>query len=84
MTGAAEPSALVALESFAATVDESERFPAALLGSADLEQAGVPRGPLWGSLLLEAEESRLDLLFTDREGALAWLAGRAAALDSEL
>ena len=51
--------------------------PAALLTSADLEAAGVPRGPRWGELLTEAENRTLEGLLATREEALAWLRAEA-------
>lgn len=51
--------------------------PRALITSQDLEAAGVPRGPLWGQLLLEAETMQLDRALTSRDDALGWLAQRA-------
>lgn len=58
----------------------SDLNPELLLRSADLEAAKVPRGPLWGELLLEGETRQLDGEFLDRESALAWLTTRASEL----
>ena len=54
--------------------------PEPLLSPTDLEQAEIPRGPLWGRLLDEVERLQLDGLLAGRGEALAWLGRRARAL----
>jgi tRNA nucleotidyltransferase/poly(A) polymerase len=51
--------------------------PAPLLAAQDLSAAGVPRGPLWGELLREAETRQLEGELATPEEARAWLARRA-------
>lgn len=72
--GEVEPRALDELEAFAAALAPEELRPAPLLASADLAAAGVPRGPRWGELLLEAEERQLEGELRTRAEALSWLA----------
>ena len=67
---------LEALESFAAGLPADERFPAPLLGAADLEARGVPRSARWGALLSELETQQLEGRLRTREQALAWLAAQ--------
>jgi len=67
---------------FAATRGPAELFPEPLLASADLAEAGVPRGPRWGELLQEAERLQLDGALTSRAEALAWLAEAGKAGDA--
>ena len=55
-----------------------ELHPEPLLGAEDLRREEVPRGPLWGELLREAEEAQLDQLFDNHTDAAAWLRKRAA------
>jgi tRNA nucleotidyltransferase (CCA-adding enzyme) len=70
----------------AALAEESARLgpdalaPAPLLTARDLETAGVPRGPAWGTLLREAETLQLDHAHVHRDDALRWLATRAREL----
>jgi tRNA nucleotidyltransferase (CCA-adding enzyme) len=66
------------LEAFARSLPRDELFPRPWLTSADLERAGVPRGPQWGMLLEEAEEARLAGAHASREDALRWLGERAS------
>jgi tRNA nucleotidyltransferase/poly(A) polymerase len=72
---------LPALDRFAASLAEHERFPRLFVASADLARAGVPRGPRWSTLLREAEERQLDQEFRSRDEALAWLARRSVELE---
>ncbi len=53
-----------------------ELRPAPLLTSSDLAAALVPRGPLWGELLREAETLQLEGALDSRAGALHWLAAQ--------
>jgi hypothetical protein len=66
------------LERLARTTSERELFPKPWLAGSDLERVGLPRGPLWGRLLAEAEDIRLSGGHATREEALRWLAQRAA------
>ncbi len=61
----------------ASTWSQAELWPEPWIVSADLEQAGVPRGPLWKMLLVEAETMQLNEALADRPAALEWLAQRA-------
>ena len=72
-----DPSALDALREFGTSVPREEQFPPALLGPADLEAQAIERGPLWGTLLAEAEERQLDGHMSTRAEALLWLEKRA-------
>jgi len=87
--GAAAPSGpdgveLVAeLDRLAERTTAAELRPAPLLRADDLTAAGLPRGPLWGSVLREAEALQLDGALSDRAAALAWLAERARQLAQE-
>jgi len=74
--GAAQ--ALDGLHAEASTLSRTDLWPVLLVRSEDLAALGLPRGPLWGRLLAEAEERQLDGAFADRAAALAWLAERAA------
>lgn len=74
---------LEALERERLETPREELFPAPLVDAAALATAGVPRGPRWSELLLEAEELQLDGVLTDRAGAERWLAERAAAAGGE-
>ena len=67
---------LEALADEARVTPETELFPRPLLDAAALGRAGVPRGPLWGELLEEAESLQLDGELTDEASALRWLATR--------
>ena len=73
-----DPSHLRELEVQALGWGPDHLWPEPWIGSADLEQAGVPRGPLWKALLLEAETLRLNEQVADRQAALEWLELRAA------
>lgn len=73
----ADPAPLLA---FAARLSPAELAPAPLIGSDDLAASGLARGPAWGRILEEAETLQLEGELTSREAALAWLAGRVAAL----
>ncbi len=68
------------LERERATLSTPELNPPALLTSTDLSATSIPRGPLWGRLLTEAETLQLDLELTNRTAALAWLEQRAQEL----
>jgi len=73
-----------------AMLDDLERFwdelagtdvhPELLVKSGDLQYVGVPRGPIFGQLLEEAEELQLEGTLCTREAAKSWLAARAAEL----
>lgn len=78
-----DPGPLDELERWRAALSEAELRPAPLVVAADLGALRVPRGPLWGRLLEEAEELRLDGHLAGREEALEWLARRARALRRE-
>lgn len=58
----------------------AELWPEPLLGSSDLEAAGLPRGPAWKQLLHEAEQRQLDGALATRAAALEWLARRVDEL----
>jgi len=65
-----------ALAELEAGLAREDLFPEPLVRPALLEELGVPRGPLWGELLEEAELLQLDRrLRTDAE-ARGWLAER--------
>lgn len=78
--GARFDAGVRALEAAACALPAGERRPAALLAPGDLSAAGLPRGPLWGQVLAEHEDRRLEGEHGSREEALAWLARRAAQL----
>lgn len=59
-------------------LDADDLHPAALIESADLSAAGIPRGPLWGRLLREVETLQLDRKLGSRADALAWIAEQVA------
>jgi hypothetical protein len=61
------------LQGFARELSEEQRWPAAWIRSADLEELGLPRGPRWRVALEAALDAQLDGRFRDRAGALAWL-----------
>jgi tRNA nucleotidyltransferase/poly(A) polymerase len=65
------------LEARRGSLGEPDLWPAALVTSAELDRAGVARGPRWAALLREAESAQLDGVFSDAEGARAWLRERA-------
>jgi DnaJ-domain-containing protein 1 len=65
------------LRSRASGLGAAELWPEPLVTSAELERAGVPRGPRWGELQRAAEIAQLDGEFADLAGARAWLADRA-------
>ena len=69
-----------ALEAWAAALGTDELQPEAWITSRELEGAGVPRGPLWGQLLREAELRRLEGSDDSAAAACEWLQGRAAEL----
>src|SRR5262249_22550357 len=71
------------LERERASLSPSALEARALLSATDLERAGVPRGPLWGALLEEAETLWLDEVLGSREQALEWLARRAHEVTQE-
>lgn len=71
-----DASALEAELTRAKALSEAELRPRPLLSSADFAEAGIPRGPRWGELLLAAETAQLELEFTTREAALDWLRAR--------
>jgi len=73
----ASDATLVAQRGWRAGVSDGELFPEALLTSADLLAAGVPRGPRLGELLRGLEDAQLDGALADRDAALAWLEERA-------
>lgn len=66
-----------ALRAERAALGPDDLAPKPWLDAKDLDAAGVPRGPAWGTLLREAETERLDGRHATREDALAWLARRA-------
>ena len=75
-TAAADSAERAALEDFRRTadaLDESELRPRPWLASRDLAEVGVPRGPRWRELLLEAETLQLNGVLASREKALEWL-----------
>ena len=72
-SGGARGAAADALEALRSGLAENELRPRPLLLSTDLAAAGVPRGPRWGTLLLELETQQLNLTLRTREEALAWL-----------
>ena len=59
-----------------ARLDTVPLYPDPFLSSADLDALRVPRGPLWGRLLAEAEERQLGGALGSRREALAWLEER--------
>jgi tRNA nucleotidyltransferase/poly(A) polymerase len=56
----------------------AELWPPALVTSAELARAGIPRGPRWSALLHAAEELQLEGELRTPEEARAWLARRAS------
>ena len=56
---------------------QAELWPEPLVTSAELEQAGIPKGPRWSALLAEAETAQLDGEIVDRGSAEGWLRTRA-------
>ena len=66
------------LRTRAAALTRVELWPAALITSSELAQAGIPRGPRWGELLYAGEDAQLDGEFSDLAGARAWLAQRTS------
>ncbi len=76
-TGIRERRVTHVLGSELAQVAGARALACAGLDAKDLDAAGVPRGPAWGTLLREAETERLDGRHATREDALAWLARRA-------
>lgn len=65
------------LQAAATALAPEELWPAALVTSAELARAGIPRGPRWSELLVAAEEAQLDGRLTDEASARAWLEARA-------
>lgn len=59
-----------------AALAQADLHPEPLLAAADLERAGIPRGPRWGELLRELERAQLDRRLTTADQARAWLAER--------
>jgi len=58
------------------SLTDQDKHPTLFLTSKDLAAAGIESGPLWGTLLREAEDLQLDGEHVSREAALAWLRGR--------
>lgn len=75
--GGRTTAALASAQSQLASIAPSELRPTPLLSSLDLAAAGLPRGPLWGELLAEAESAQLDGEFRTRDEALLWLRQRS-------
>lgn len=62
-----------------ARMAHDELWPRALVTSAELARAGIPRGPRWAELLRAAEDAQLDGELNTPEQARAWLAAQARA-----
>ena len=71
-----DPGGLGELEELRRQTTHEELFPRPWLDGNDLAALGVPPGPLYGELLAEAEERRLEGEHPDRESALGWLRER--------
>jgi tRNA nucleotidyltransferase/poly(A) polymerase len=66
------------LAEFGAALPREELFPEPLVQPALLEELGIPRGPLWGEFLEEAELLQLDRRLRTEAEARDWLAERLA------
>jgi tRNA nucleotidyltransferase/poly(A) polymerase len=55
--------------------------PPPLVGAAELEAAGIPRGPRWSELIRLAEAALMDGELTRAEDVPSWLSERARAPD---
>lgn len=76
----ADGAALDALAVERRTLAPDDLRPAAWITSADLQAAGIARGPAWGALLTDAETLQLDRAWRDEREAREWLARRAREL----
>jgi tRNA nucleotidyltransferase/poly(A) polymerase len=65
------------LVELAASLTAAQLSPPLFVTSAELERAGIPRGPRWSELLGAAEDAQLDGELCDLASARAWLAQRA-------
>jgi tRNA nucleotidyltransferase (CCA-adding enzyme) len=54
-----------------------------ILKGPHLAESGIERGPLWGLIIAQSVEAQDDGVFTDEEGARAWLAGNRKAVLTE-
>ncbi|MFT5051476.1 MAG: tRNA nucleotidyltransferase/poly(A) polymerase [Chlamydiales bacterium] len=63
------------LESWRQSLSPEQLNPSPWITSRDLADAGIPRGPAWGTLLRDAERHQLDGLWESRAQALDWLRG---------
>ena len=72
--------ALDALEAWRGEQTDAELHPEPLITTADLDALDLPRGPLWGQLLTEAEDGQLDQHFATAADARSWLASRVSEL----
>jgi len=73
-----DEAALARLAEARASLSASELHPPPWLEPADLERAGLPRGPRWKQVLEAAETEQLEGRLASRAQALRWLEARAA------
>jgi tRNA nucleotidyltransferase (CCA-adding enzyme) len=73
------PASLATMLDLASELEVAEGAPAHVLMGRHLLERGWPEGPEIGELLAAAYEAQLDGVFTDLDGALRWLDGRARA-----
>jgi tRNA nucleotidyltransferase/poly(A) polymerase len=76
----AAPGNVEAWRARVSALEPGHLHPTLWLRAEDLQTAGIPRGPRWRELLLEAEMQQLEGRLGSREGALAWLAERSQRL----
>ncbi|TQJ66560.1 tRNA nucleotidyltransferase (CCA-adding enzyme) [Arthrobacter sp. SLBN-100] len=55
----------------------------ALLKGGHLADAGIPEGKLWAIIVAQSEEAQDDGVFSDEDGARAWLAANEEAIMTE-
>jgi hypothetical protein len=72
----ARTSDLDALAAERAALSPDELDAAPWIAARDLEERNVPKGPLYGLVLAEAETLQLDRVLQSRADALAWLERR--------
>lgn len=76
--GAADAQAVAEWRDEHARTTEGDLRPVPLVTAEDLARTVLPRGPLWGSILREAETLQLDGTLATRADALTWLDRRVA------